>query len=360
MMKQSYVLRVGLLLLTVQIVAQTTRGQAPPPFPVVDYDAAQWKAFTTPDGTVTLSLPGIPSVTHSSLDAREGPFVAESHVLTTGFGQYGITLVDFSNRSTHPDFIRGFFDGFKKEKLTGSAKLLNEKDLDGFAVPGREFVITDEGAIGRYWVFHSSGRMYALWLLTTLDVTFKDGKPSSEQRKRSEVYETIASRFFGSLRLQPRTEARIPVKESNNELLQPVSVKRDLYPANADATKLIETALKSAATDNKRVVLIFGGNWCYDCHVLDQALHEGEAGKIVKESFLLVHVNIGEGDKNLDVLKKYDATLNFGVPVVVILDSSARVIYSSTKGEFEAARRMMKKDLVAFLNQWKAKAVNRP
>jgi hypothetical protein len=30
------------------------------------------------------------------------------------------------------------------------------------------------------------------------------------------------------------------------------------------------------------------------------------------------------------------------------------VIYSSTKGEFEAARRMMKKDLVAFLNQWKA------
>jgi len=104
---------------------------------------------------------------------------------------------------------------------------------------------------------------------------------------------------------------------------------------------------------NKRVLLIFGGNWCYDCHVLDQALHEGDAAKIIKESFLLVHVDIGEGDKNLDLVKKYETTLGFGVPTVVIIDDEGRVIYSSTKGEFEAARQMMKKDLVAFLTRWR-------
>ena len=87
--------------------------------------------------------------------------------------------------------------------------------------------------------------------------------------------------------------------------------------------------------------------------MLDQALHEGEASKIVKESFLLVHVDIGEGDKNLDLIKKYETTLGSGVPTVVIIDDEGRVVYSSTKGEFEAARRMMKKDLVAFLNRWK-------
>lgn len=139
----------------------------------------------------------------------------------------------------------------------------------------------------------------------------------------------------------------------NDETLKPVTAKTDLYPAGADAKKNIEAALTTAATENKRVMLIFGGNWCYDCHVLDQALHEGEAGKIVKESFLLVHVDIGEGEKNLDLVKKYETTLNYGVPTVVILNSEARVIYSSTKGEFEAARRMMRKDLVAFLKQWK-------
>lgn len=146
----------------------------------------------------------------------------------------------------------------------------------------------------------------------------------------------------------------------DTDVLKPVTVKTDLYPANADANKEIDEALKVAASNNKRVMLIFGANWCYDCHVLDQALHEGEAAKIFKDHFLLVHVNIGEGDKNLDLVKNYETTLDFGVPTVVLLNGSGRVIYSSTKGEFEPARRMMKKDLIAFLNEWKSAAVVRP
>jgi len=147
---------------------------------------------------------------------------------------------------------------------------------------------------------------------------------------------------------------------SSNETLPPVTVKTDLYPINVDAKKEIEAALKIANSENKRVLLIFGGNWCYDCHVLDQALHEGEAEKIVKKSFLLVHVDIGEGDKNLDLVKKYETTLGSGVPTVVIINNEGHVVYSSTKGEFEAARQMMKKDLVMFLRRWKPRALTRP
>jgi len=147
---------------------------------------------------------------------------------------------------------------------------------------------------------------------------------------------------------------------NGDDVLKPVTVKTDLYPANADAKKEIDDALTIAANQNQRVMLIFGGNWCYDCHVLDQALHEGEAGKIFKDHFLLVHVDIGEGDKNLDLVKKYETTLDYGVPTVVLLNGSGRVIYSSSKGEFEPARRMMKKDLIAFLNEWKSVVVARP
>ena len=136
-------------------------------------------------------------------------------------------------------------------------------------------------------------------------------------------------------------------------MLTPVITKGDLYPANADAKKEIDEALKQAVTDKKRVLLIFGANWCYDCHVLDRALHEGDAGKIMKEGFLLVHVDIGEGDKNPDLVKKYKTTLDKGVPVVVILSADGSLLYSSGDGEFEAARKMMKKDLVAFLIRWK-------
>ena len=150
-----------------------------------------------------------------------------------------------------------------------------------------------------------------------------------------------------------------PGTSTDEGVLEPVSSKTNLYPADADAKKEIDEALEQAVTEKKRVMLIFGGNWCYDCHVLDRALHEGAAGKIVKEKFLLVHVDIGEGNKNLDLLKKYHIPLEKGVPAVALLDpingSDGKLIYSSGDGEFEAARSMMKKDLVAFLTQWQSK-----
>jgi thiol:disulfide interchange protein len=143
-----------------------------------------------------------------------------------------------------------------------------------------------------------------------------------------------------------------PAARDDNDVLEAVSLKKDLYPADADAKKEIEDALKQAATEKKRVLLVFGANWCYDCHVLDRALHEGPAGKIVKESFLLVHVDIGEASKNFDLTKKYKVPLDKGVPAVAILGSDGGLLYSSGDGEFEAARKMMKKDLLAFLKQW--------
>src|SRR5439155_4079637 len=95
-----------------------------------------------------------------------------------------------------------------------------------------------------------------------------------------------------------------PTLPAKNGVLDPVTVKTDLYPTAANAKKEIDAALKSAATDHKRVLLIFGANWCYDCHVLDRALHDGAAGQVVKESFLLVDVDIGAADKNLDLAKQ--------------------------------------------------------
>jgi thiol:disulfide interchange protein len=153
--------------------------------------------------------------------------------------------------------------------------------------------------------------------------------------------------------LASATLGQRPLTQANSGVLDPVATKKDLYPADADAKKEIGEALKQAVVEKKRVLLVFGGNWCYDCHVLDRALHEGEAGKVMKESFLLVHVDIGEADKNLDLVKRYQATLDKGVPLVVLLSSDGGLLYGSNEGEFEAARSMMKKDLVAFLLKWK-------
>ena len=152
------------------------------------------------------------------------------------------------------------------------------------------------------------------------------------------------------------TFAQKPVNDAG--FLDSVTPAPNLYHDDADAKKEIEAALKSAVSTRKRVLLIFGANWCYDCHVLDQALHQGEAGKIVSESFLLVHVDIGEGQKNPDLVKLYKIPLERGVPALAVLESDGRLLYSSGQGEFEAARRIMQKDLIQFLQRWQKQ--NRP
>ena len=150
--------------------------------------------------------------------------------------------------------------------------------------------------------------------------------------------------------------AQKPVNDAG--FLDSVTPAANLYRDDADAKKEIEAALKSAVPTKKRILLVFGANWCYDCHVLDQALRQGDAGKIVSGNFLLVHVDIGEGEKNLDLVKLYKIPLEKGVPALAVLERDGQLLYSSGQGEFEAARRMMKKDLIQFLRQWQIK--NRP
>jgi len=156
--------------------------------------------------------------------------------------------------------------------------------------------------------------------------------------------------------LAPKSNhAQQRAQDGRVQVLDSVSDRRDLYAVNTDAKKEIDEALRTALNEKKRVLLIFGANWCYDCHVLDRALHEGEAGKIVSEKFLLVHVDIAEGEKNSELIKECKIPLDKGVPAVAILDANGKLLYSSGEGEFEAARRMLKKDLLTFLKRWSSR-----
>jgi len=132
--------------------------------------------------------------------------------------------------------------------------------------------------------------------------------------------------------------------------------KKDLYPADADAKHEIEQALRAAVKSRKRVLLVFGGNWCYDCHVLDAAFQLPEIAPTLNRNYVVVHVDVGEYNKNLDLAKKYDVPLERGVPAAAVLDSEGKLLVSQKNQEFEKARSMAPEDILAFLNRWKPAA----
>src|SRR5258708_7008052 len=129
--------------------------------------------------------------------------------------------------------------------------------------------------------------------------------------------------------------------------------KRDIYPANVDAKAEIAEALANAAKTQRRVILVLGGNWCYDCRVLDAAFHSPEIAPTLNKNFVVVHVNIGEYDKNLDIADKYEVPLKKGVPASAVLESDGKLLFSQKHGEFEAARSLATAAVLVVSNQWK-------
>lgn len=134
---------------------------------------------------------------------------------------------------------------------------------------------------------------------------------------------------------------------------QPTKLNPNLYPPNVNANEEIQEALGRAGKEHKRVILVFGANWCYDCHVLDYALHQPDVARIADANFVVVHVDIGEGKLNNDLAAKYEVPLDRGVPALAVLEGNGTLLYSQKNGEFEAARAMDPDDLVTFLNKWK-------
>ena len=140
-----------------------------------------------------------------------------------------------------------------------------------------------------------------------------------------------------------------------SRLQQPLSTDKEIYVPGLNAHVEIADALKKASQQHKRVLLVFGANWCYDCHVLDLAFHRPDVTAVLNPNFVVVHVDVGQGDKNQDIMKQYQVPMAKGIPAIAVLDNDGKLLYSQQGGEFEKARALAPEDVLAFLNKWKPK-----
>lgn len=148
---------------------------------------------------------------------------------------------------------------------------------------------------------------------------------------------------------------RMVVEQRTNpaRLLQPVSTDKDIYHPGTDVHAEIKQAVLEASKTHKRVIVVFGANWCFDCHVLDAAFHRPDLALVIAQSYEVVHVDVGRGDKNQDLMDEYQVPMKRGIPGLAVLDGSGKLLFSQKNGEFENARALGPEDLLQFLNQWK-------
>lgn len=103
-----------------------------------------------------------------------------------------------------------------------------------------------------------------------------------------------------------------------------------IYDESASAAADIAAALSAGAQRGKLVLIVFGANWCPDCRALDGMAKEGVLKKVLDEGYVVVHVDVGRFNKNLDVAAKYLLDVRKGIPCAVVLAANGTPALAAT------------------------------
>ncbi|WP_088279479.1 thioredoxin family protein [Ideonella sp. A 288] len=120
------------------------------------------------------------------------------------------------------------------------------------------------------------------------------------------------------------------------------------YDESADAKADLARALATAASAKKPVLVIFGANWCGDCRALDAALKAPASAALLAKQFVVLKVDVGNFDRNLDLTAQYGHPTKAGIPAAVVVSPGRQVLYATRAGELSNARRMSETGVLEF------------
>jgi hypothetical protein len=82
-------------------------------------------------------------------------------------------------------------------------------------------------------------------------------------------------------------------------------------------------------------------------------MHKPELARLIEQNYVVVNIDVGRFDKNLDIGKKYGVPVNKGIPAIAVLDPHGKLLYAQSQGQFANARVMPYEDFAEFFEKWK-------
>ena len=82
-------------------------------------------------------------------------------------------------------------------------------------------------------------------------------------------------------------------------------------------SQMIEEARLTAMKNDKVLMVRFGASWCPDCLELSKSLNDVITSNRLEQHFVVVNVDVGEFNRNLNVARSLGVDVNQGIPVAV-------------------------------------------
>jgi thioredoxin-related protein len=157
------------------------------------------------------------------------------------------------------------------------------------------------------------------------------------------------------------TRAQEPAREGKGAKPGSAAPKRaSIYDKTADAQVQVAKAVERAKHDNKRVLLMFGGDWCGWCHKLHNLFRtDREVSQILSNEYVLVTVDL-ESPNAAPLLKQCKEALStdelqrgVGYPFLGVLDADGKVVTAQRTDPLEEGDHHDPKRVADFFNKWK-------
>jgi thiol:disulfide interchange protein len=124
------------------------------------------------------------------------------------------------------------------------------------------------------------------------------------------------------------------------------------YDPRANPYRDLERALDRAEAENKRVLIVVGGDWCVWCEILDIYLTRNTDVRTAFEaSFVMLKVNWSPENENTAFLSGFPRSR--GYPDFFILDSNGAFLRQQDTGLLEREDNYDRTRMLAFAQRWR-------
>jgi thiol-disulfide isomerase/thioredoxin len=124
------------------------------------------------------------------------------------------------------------------------------------------------------------------------------------------------------------------------------------YDPAADADAQVAVARAKARESGKLLLIDLGGNWCPDCRILAGVMRLPEVAAFVEAHYVVVTVDVGRMDRNLQIPGHYGIAKVTGVPSVLIVDRHDHLLDAGHTAALSDARSMAPQALADWLAHW--------
>jgi thiol-disulfide isomerase/thioredoxin len=124
------------------------------------------------------------------------------------------------------------------------------------------------------------------------------------------------------------------------------------YDPGANAKADVAAAAAKARAAHKLLLIDLGGAWCGDCRVLAGVMRLPEVAAFVDAHYVVVAVDVGRMNRNLDIPTRYGVKHLDGVPALLVVDNRGQLRDAGHVAALADARHMTPQGLADWLARW--------